>query len=84
MNLPPPGYHEPATEIPVKILDFIIFEDRLDNSLQRNLIKMEHVRMRITHEQVNSELVDMGLIELKFIFDCCTLCFHHRCGLIHC
>ena len=30
---------------------------------------MEHVRMRIAHEAINSELVDMELIELKFIFD---------------
>ena len=52
-----------------KIHDFIIFEDRLENSLQRDLIKMEHVRMRIAHEAINSDLVDMELIELKFIFD---------------
>jgi len=30
---------------------------------------MEHVRMRVTHEPVNSDLIDMELIELKFIFD---------------
>jgi hypothetical protein len=29
---------------------------------------MEHVRMRIFHEQVNTDLTDMELIELKFIF----------------
>ncbi|KAH9854239.1 N-acetyltransferase B complex non catalytic subunit-domain-containing protein [Lenzites betulinus] len=52
-----------------QIPDFIEFEDRLDNSLQRDLVKMEHVRMRIAHEPINSELVDMELIELKFIFD---------------
>ncbi|KAI0362109.1 actin cytoskeleton organization protein [Trametes cingulata] len=52
-----------------QIPDFIVFEDRLDNSLQRDLVKMEHVRMRIAHEPINSELVDMELIELKFIFD---------------
>ena len=46
-----------------------MFEERLDNSLQRDLVKMEHVRMRIAHEPINSELVDMELIELKFIFD---------------
>ncbi len=34
-------------------------------------MKMEHVRMRLTHEQISSELVDMELIELKFIFDRC-------------
>lgn len=32
-------------------------------------MKMEHVRMRIAHEPVSSDLVDMELIELKFIFD---------------
>ena len=57
----------------VQIPDFIVFEDRLDNSLQRDLVKMEHVRMRIAHEPINSELVDMELIELKFIFDRRTL-----------
>ena len=48
-----------------------MFEDRLDNSLQRDLTKMEHVRMRMYHESIGSELVDMELIELKFIFDRC-------------
>jgi hypothetical protein len=52
-----------------QIPDFIAFEDRLDNSLQRDIIKIEHVRMRIAHEQINSDIVDMELIELKFIFD---------------
>ena len=52
-----------------KIPDFVTLEDRLDNSLQRDLMKMEHVRMRIAHEPVTSDLVDMELIELKFIFD---------------
>ena len=32
-------------------------------------MKMEHVRMRIAHEPPSSDLVDMELIELKFIFD---------------
>ncbi|OBZ75813.1 N-alpha-acetyltransferase 25, NatB auxiliary subunit [Grifola frondosa] len=60
---------EKYTQIP----DFIAFEDRLDNSLQRDLIKMEHVRMRAAHEPINNDLIDMELIELKFIFDR----FHH-------
>ncbi|EPQ58725.1 hypothetical protein GLOTRDRAFT_13884, partial [Gloeophyllum trabeum ATCC 11539] len=51
------------------IPDLIALEERLDNSLQRDLVKLEHVRMRITHEPVNSELIDMELIELKFNFD---------------
>lgn len=41
----------------------------MDNSLQRDLMKMEHVRMRLAHEAISSDLVDMELIELKFIFD---------------
>ena len=53
----------------MQIPEFILFEDCLDNSLQRDLIKMEHVRMRIALEAINSDLVDMELIELKFIFD---------------
>ena len=50
--------------------DFILFEDRLDNSLQRDLVKIEHTRMRLTHELAQtSEIVDTELIELKFIFE---------------
>lgn len=57
----------------MQVPEFVLFEDRLDNSLQRDLTKMEHVRMRMVHEQINSDLVDMELIELKFIFDRCKL-----------
>lgn len=56
----------------VQVPEFISFEERLDNSLQRDLTKIEHVRMRISHEPINSDLVDMELIELKFIFDRCA------------
>ncbi|KIJ16949.1 hypothetical protein PAXINDRAFT_168389 [Paxillus involutus ATCC 200175] len=56
---------EKYTQIP----DFIEFEDRLENSLQRDVIKLEHVRMRLTHEQLNTDIIDMELIELKFMFD---------------
>ncbi|KAI0082628.1 actin cytoskeleton organization protein [Panus rudis PR-1116 ss-1] len=58
-----------STEKYSQIADFIVFEDRLDNSLQRDLMKIEHVRMRVANEQLNADLVDMELIELKFIFD---------------
>ncbi|KAI6036277.1 N-acetyltransferase B complex non catalytic subunit-domain-containing protein [Pisolithus microcarpus] len=51
------------------IPEFIEFEDRLENSLQRDVVKMEHVRMRLTHEQLHTDIIDMELIELKFIFD---------------
>ncbi|KDR81676.1 hypothetical protein GALMADRAFT_58678 [Galerina marginata CBS 339.88] len=52
-----------------QIPEFIIFEDQLDNSLQRDTVKIEHLRMRLAHEPISSDLVDMELIELKFIFD---------------
>ncbi|KAL0581537.1 mitochondrial distribution and morphology [Marasmius crinis-equi] len=60
-----------------QIPEFIKFEDRLDNSLQRDVIKMEHLRMRLAHELVSSDLIDMELIELKFIFDRLDFVEHH-------
>lgn len=53
----------------LQVQDFILFEDRLDNSLQRDLTKMEHVRMRLTHEPAVPETIDIELLEFKFIFD---------------
>lgn len=52
-----------------QIPQFILFEDRLENSLQRDTVKVEHLRMRLTHEPITSDIIDMELIELKFIFD---------------
>ncbi|KAF5381081.1 hypothetical protein D9615_004014 [Tricholomella constricta] len=52
-----------------QIPEFITFEDRLDSSLQRDIVKMEHLRMRLSHEPITSDIIDMELIELKFIFD---------------
>jgi N-terminal acetyltransferase B complex non-catalytic subunit len=60
--------------MPLKIPDFLLLEDRLDHSLERDIVKIEHVRMRVAHEPVNAELIDMELIELKFNFDRC-MCF---------
>ncbi|KAG1753404.1 N-acetyltransferase B complex non catalytic subunit-domain-containing protein [Suillus lakei] len=57
----------------LQIPEFVSFDDKLENSLQRDVVKLEHVRMRITHEPINSDLIDMELIELKFVFDR----FHH-------
>lgn len=57
-----------------QIPEFITFEDRLENSLQRDIVKMEHLRMRTTHEIITSDMIDMELIELKFIFDR-SMCF---------
>ena len=44
-------------------------------------MKMEHVRMRLAHEAISSDLVDMELIELKFIFDRSTISsWHYFCS----
>ncbi|KAJ4487875.1 actin cytoskeleton organization protein [Lentinula aciculospora] len=52
-----------------QIPQFILFEDWLENSLQRDITKLEYLRMRIAHETISSDIVDLELIELKFIFD---------------
>ncbi|KAF7323044.1 Actin cytoskeleton organization protein [Mycena chlorophos] len=52
-----------------QIPEFILFEDRLENSLQRDLLKMEDLRIRLTHEPVSSDIIDMELVELKFSLD---------------
>jgi hypothetical protein len=31
--------------------------------------------MRLTHEQLNTDIIDMELIELKFMFDRCMYCY---------
>ncbi|KAF5377028.1 hypothetical protein D9757_007708 [Collybiopsis confluens] len=52
-----------------QIPEFIKFEDWLENSLQRDITKLEYLRMRVAHEAISSEIIDLELIELKFIFD---------------
>ncbi|CAK5277392.1 unnamed protein product [Mycena citricolor] len=52
-----------------QIPEFIIFEERLESSLQRDIVRIEHLRMRLGHEAITSDVIDMELIELKFIFD---------------
>lgn len=56
----------------MQIPDFVDFEDKLDNSLARDTVKVEHVRMRIAHEQITTDLIDLELVELKFIFNRCA------------
>ncbi|KAI5833927.1 hypothetical protein K523DRAFT_369462 [Schizophyllum commune Tattone D] len=49
-----------------QIPEFIAFEERLETSVQKDLVKMEHLRMRLTHETISNDVTDMELIELKF------------------
>ncbi|TRM56244.1 N-acetyltransferase B complex non catalytic subunit-domain-containing protein [Schizophyllum amplum] len=49
-----------------QIPEFIAFEERLETSVQKDLVKLEHLRMRLTHETISNDVTDMELIELKF------------------
>ena len=54
------AHHLTVVRCTYKIENFIEFEDRLDNSLARDVIKLEHVRMRMTFEPIMvGDLVDM-------------------------
>jgi hypothetical protein len=50
-----------------QVAEFIEFEDRLDNSLQRDLIKLDHVRMRFVLEPPTAETAPLELQELDFV-----------------
>ncbi len=52
-----------------QVEEFITLEDRIEGSIQRDLTKMEHVRMRLTHEAVNVNLIDTELLEMKFLLE---------------
>ncbi|KIY72188.1 actin cytoskeleton organization protein [Cylindrobasidium torrendii FP15055 ss-10] len=52
-----------------QIPEFIKFENQVECSLQRNIAKMEYLRMRLGFDVVSAEVVDMELIDFKFIFD---------------
>ncbi|KAK0228730.1 actin cytoskeleton organization protein [Armillaria fumosa] len=52
-----------------QIPEFISFENQLECSLQRDISKLEHTRMRLAFEPVSTDVIDMELIESKFIFD---------------
>lgn len=51
-----------------QIQNFIEFEDRLDRSLQRDIIKIDHVRMRFVVEPPQSETLALEISELDFMF----------------
>ncbi|KLO04672.1 actin cytoskeleton organization protein [Schizopora paradoxa] len=52
-----------------QIPDIIAFEEQLENSLERDLVEVEHVRMRLPHEVITQDLIDTELVKLKFVFD---------------
>lgn len=58
--------------ISAQISDFLTFFDRLEHSIQRDLSKIELIRMRLAHEAITTDFIDVELIELKFNFDRCA------------
>lgn len=52
-----------------KITEFVEFEDRLDNSLQRDLTRIEYVRMKFITEKLETESLLQELQELEFVVE---------------
>lgn len=52
-----------------QIPEFVQFEDRVENSLARDVLKVEYVRMRLTHESLVADFLDSELLEMKFVLD---------------
>ncbi|KAG8985282.1 hypothetical protein FRB90_004840, partial [Tulasnella sp. 427] len=52
-----------------QITEFVEFEDRLDNSLQRDLTRLEYVRMKFATEKLEPEALLLELQELEFVLD---------------
>ena len=46
-----------------------ILDDRLDNSFQRELTKMEHLRMKVLYDGLSVESVEIELVELRYMFN---------------
>ncbi|KAG9029127.1 hypothetical protein FS842_004654 [Serendipita sp. 407] len=51
-----------------QIAEFVLLEEKVDNSLQRDLTKLEHFRMKNIHEGLTPESVEVELVELRFVW----------------
>lgn len=51
-----------------QIAEFVLLEDKVENSLQRDLTKLEHFRMKNVHEGLTPENVEVELVELRFVW----------------
>lgn len=52
-----------------QIPEMCILDDRLDNSFQRDLTKMEHLRMKVLYDGLSVESVEIELVELRYMFN---------------
>ena len=52
----------------IQIPGFILFEDRLDRSLQRSLIRIEQLRMRLPIEPPTPETIPLEVEELDLMY----------------
>ena len=62
------AHHLTVVRCTYKIENFIEFEDRLDRSLQRDLIKIDHVRMRFVVEPPTAETLALEIGELDYMY----------------
>ena len=51
-----------------QIAEFVLLEEKVENSLQRDLTKLEHFRMKNAHEGLTPENVEVELVELRFVW----------------
>ncbi|KAG8813791.1 hypothetical protein FRC17_001430, partial [Serendipita sp. 399] len=51
-----------------QVAEFVLLEEKVDNSLQRDLTKLEHFRMKNIHEGLTPESVEVELVELRFVW----------------
>jgi N-terminal acetyltransferase B complex non-catalytic subunit len=51
-----------------QVADFVMLEEKVDNSLQRDITKLEHFRMKNMHEGLTPETVEVELVELRFVW----------------
>ncbi|KAG8881321.1 hypothetical protein FRB97_009663 [Tulasnella sp. 331] len=61
-----------------QITEFVEFEDRLDNSLQRDLTRIEYVRMKFITEKLETESLFQELQELEFVVEKSSLSVVHH------
>lgn len=57
--------YEKYSQIP----DFCTFDEKVDNSFQRDAIKLEHMRMKMLFDGMSLDNVEVDLAELKYLWD---------------
>jgi N-terminal acetyltransferase B complex non-catalytic subunit len=51
-----------------QVAEFVLLDEKIENSFQRDLTKLEHFRMKNLHEGLTPESVEVELVELRFVW----------------